>query len=230
MTVDNPSSLSAVTGIPAIARLSARGSRFATFVSMFAFVFSAVSFYETVLKLPSLSVYVTDTLSYNRDPWGGYEVIAVPLTVANSGAHGGAVITFSLDVTNPGTGKSETFSASYFAGPDYFGSADDISQNRHRPKQPFAPIAVAGRSAFSGTILFYPPNGARVEDAIVAPKSDVTMALRTVVPEPRGWLQRWLSTAPDTITLSAGVGDYLPGALLAGESARLRMNRKIPKD
>jgi hypothetical protein len=110
-------------GFPHIARMAARGNRLATLVSAFAFAFSAVSFYETVLKQPNLRVYVTDTLAYTRDPWGGYEVVAVPLTIANSGARDGAVITLELDVNNVDSGKAETFTSAYTADAQYSGGA-----------------------------------------------------------------------------------------------------------
>src|SRR6516225_10542174 len=107
MTAQPDSELSGMAGFPSISRIAAKGTKLATMVSAFAFAFSAVSFYETVLKQPNLRVYVTDTLAYTRDPWGGYEVIAVPLTIANAGARDGAVISLELDVTNLASGKNE---------------------------------------------------------------------------------------------------------------------------
>src|SRR6516225_11174603 len=108
MTAQPDSELSGMAGFPSISRIAAKGTKLATMVSAFAFAFSAVSFYETVLKQANLKVYVTDTLSYTRDPYGGYEVVAVPLTIANSGARDGAVITLELDVKDVESGKSET--------------------------------------------------------------------------------------------------------------------------
>jgi hypothetical protein len=86
MATQPDTTLTGITGFPSISRLASKGTRLATLVSAFAFAFSAVSFYETVLKQAYLKMYVTDTLSYTRDPYGGYEVVALPVTVANSGA------------------------------------------------------------------------------------------------------------------------------------------------
>ena len=41
-----------ITSFPGIARIASRGNRMATLISAFAFAFSGVSFYETVLKRP----------------------------------------------------------------------------------------------------------------------------------------------------------------------------------
>lgn len=61
-------------------------------VSGAAFLASAVSLWESTLKQPQLKLYVTDNIYYTRDPWGSYEVVAVPLTIQNSGARDAAVI------------------------------------------------------------------------------------------------------------------------------------------
>src|SRR5215470_7173458 len=100
MATQADSTLSDMTGFPGISRLAYKGTKLATLVSAFAFAFSSVSFYETVLKQANLKVYVTDTLSYTRDPYGNYEVIALPVTIANSGARDGAVVTLQLTVKN----------------------------------------------------------------------------------------------------------------------------------
>ena len=62
------------------------GNPIVILVSAFALIFSGVSLYETVLKQAHLHVFVPDTIAYTRDPDGGFEVFAVPLTVTNSGA------------------------------------------------------------------------------------------------------------------------------------------------
>ena len=115
-----------MTGFPNVTRLAARGGRVATLVSAFAFAFSAVSFYESVLKRANLKVYVTDTLSYTRDPYGGYEVVALPVAIANSGARDGAVVTLQLTVKNEDTGQVEVLSSSYTADAQYFGGRGGV--------------------------------------------------------------------------------------------------------
>ncbi len=61
-----------------------------TVVSAVALLFSGFSLWESSLKQADLSVYITDTVSYARDvsggydvrQAGGYEVLAVPMTIA----------------------------------------------------------------------------------------------------------------------------------------------------
>ena len=187
-------------GFPHIARMAARGNRLATLVSAFAFAFSAVSFYETVLKQPNLRVYVTDTLAYTRDPWGGYEVVAVPLTIANSGARDGAVITLELDVKNVDTGKAETFTSAYTADAQYFGGSDDVAKRIKRPKLPFAPLSIAGRGAFAGVILFYSEEGSA---KLVEPNSKLELTLRVLTRAADGWLEAMFLAKPARIAMQA---------------------------
>jgi hypothetical protein len=210
-----------MTGFPHIARLAGRGGRLATLVSAFAFAFSAVSFYETVLKQPNLRVYVTDTLAYTRDPWGGYEVIAVPLTIANAGARDGAVINFELDVTNLDSGKSEKFTSAYTADAQYFAGGDDVARRVKRPKLPFAPLAVAGRGAFAGVVLFY--SAEKGSDKLIDGNSKLDMTLRMLTPAADGWLETMLMVKPGRIRMQAQVGTFLPGALLVGDMAPMHL-------
>lgn len=70
------------------------GSRVAAIASAIAVAFSAYSLWETSLKQAELTAYVTGDITYERDttadeyiqPSGGFEVLAVPITIANSGA------------------------------------------------------------------------------------------------------------------------------------------------
>jgi hypothetical protein len=218
--------LSGIGGFPQIARMAGRGNRLATLVSAFAFAFSAVSFYETVLKQPNLRIYVTDTLSYTRDPWGGYEVIAVPITIANSGARDGAVITLELDVKNLDTDKVEKFTSAYTADAQYFGGSDDVSRRIKRPKLPFAPISINGRGAYAGTILFYSPDGR--DQKLIEPNSKVALTLRVLIPAANSWLEAKFEQRPTRIQLRAQVANFLPGALLVGDMARLRLIGDAP--
>lgn len=223
MTITPDPSLSGMSGFPSISRMAAGGGRLATIVSAFAFAFSAVSFYETVLKRPLLKAYVTDTLAYTRDPWGGYEVVAVPVTISNAGAREGAVITLELDVRNLDTGAHETFHSAYTADAQYFAGTDDVSRRIKRPKSPFAPLAVLGRSAFAGTILFYSAEGR--EQKLIEPKSRLALTLRLRTPSPGGWLDHLLASPPQPIEITGDVAPFLPGALLVGDMARIRSAR-----
>jgi hypothetical protein len=135
------------------------GSRVAAIASAIAVVFSAYSLWETSLKQADLSVYATGVISYERDgsasayiqPAGGFEVFAVPITIANSGARDAPVLALQFDVKNPKTGLSARFEATYTADAAYFAST-----GAKRPKTPFSTLVIAGRSSWTGIVLFYP--------------------------------------------------------------------------
>src|SRR5215467_15150394 len=130
-----------------------------TIISATALVFSGFSLWESTLKQAELSVYVTGVVAYERDltadesiqPVGGFEVFAVPITIANGGARDGAVLALQLDVKNPRTGLAARLEGTYTADGAYFANA-----GARRPKTPFSALVIAGRSAWTGTVLFYP--------------------------------------------------------------------------
>jgi len=135
------------------------GKAVATVISGVALLFSGFSLWETSLKQADLNVYVTGVVAYERDltaddyilPAGGFEVFAMPITIANSGARDGAVLALQLDVSNPRTGMTGRFEATYTADGSYFANT-----GTKRPKTPFSALVIAGRSAWTGTVLFYP--------------------------------------------------------------------------
>ena len=217
--------LSGISGFPSLARMAGRSGRLTTLVSAFALAFSAASFYETVLKQARIKVYVTDTISYTRDPYGGYEVFAVPVTIANTGARDGAIVTLTLTVKNLEKGTTETLASEYTADAQYFGGRDDVAARVKRPKQPFAPLAILGRSAWAGTILFYAKEGRGAEDArmLAVPQANLAMTLTVQSPVPDGWLDRTFYAPPETVSLTGKVGVFLPGALYAGDTVRVRL-------
>jgi hypothetical protein len=182
---------------------------------------SGVSLWESTLKQPNIKIYVSENVHYTRDPYGSYEVLAVPVTIANSGARDGAVISLRLDVKNTATGRSETFKSAFIADAQYFGSRDDYAARLKRPKLPFAPLSVAGRGAFTGTVLFYPAEYS--EKKVIDPLAKLEMTLSVVTPPAEGWFERLLATVPAPQMIKAEVPNFLPGALLSGENARLQV-------
>ncbi|MBO0764796.1 MAG: hypothetical protein J2P50_09430 [Hyphomicrobiaceae bacterium] len=181
-------------------------------VSAIALLFSAYSLWETALKQADLSVYVTDAATYTRDPnnddaafqAGGYEVLAVPVTIANDGARDAAVLSLQLDVKNPETGESARFGAAYTVGGEYFAPNRGESSSG-RPRTPFAALVVAGRSAWSGTILFYSEGYWKRE--LIKPKGKVEATLSLLTPAPSGWLERTLGGHPAPVKLVMNVPD-----------------------
>ena len=70
---------------------------------------------------------------------------------ANGGARDAPILALHLDVSNPKTGLTARFEATYTADAAYFAST-----GAKRPKTPFSALVIAGRSAWTGTVLFYP--------------------------------------------------------------------------
>jgi hypothetical protein len=197
------------------------GGWVAAVVSGVALIASGISLWESTLKQPEIRLYVSENIHYTRDPYGSYEVLAVPITIANGGARDGAVISLRLDVKNTTTGQTETFKSAFTADAQYFGSRDDYAARLKRPKLPFAPLSVAGRGAFTGTVLFY--QAEYTEKKLIEPMAKLEMTLSAVTPPAEGWLDRMLIAVPPPVTVTATVPNFLPGALLSGENARLKV-------
>lgn len=133
----------AVSTLPEAA---SQGGKLATLISMFAFVFSGFSLYESTLKQPKLESFVPPVIHYGRDGGGSVELFAIPITVTNDGARAATVLSMELDVTDSAGTTKKYYSA-------YLGEHPRDSSAMNRA---FAPITIAGRDVFSETVRFYP--------------------------------------------------------------------------
>jgi hypothetical protein len=186
-----------------------------------ALIGSVVSMWETTIKQAEVGLHVSDNIYFTRDPWGSYEVLVIPVTLANRGARYGTVLTLSLDVKNLTTNQSKKFKSTYTADANWFGGRDDVTANIRRPKVPFAPVSVAGRGAFTGTLLFYPADDP--EKKVIDANSKIEMTLTAGVLSGNGWLDRLLSAAPPPVTIQAEVADYRVGILMSGYIMALKV-------
>lgn len=189
--------------------------------SIIALVVSGVSLWESVLKQPSLKVYVGESMFYTRDPWGSYEVFVVPITIVNSGAQDGAVTALKLELANAESGVKDNFESAYTADASWFAGTDNVTNRTKRPKAPFSALAIAGRSAWSGTVLFY--SAEFKSQRVAEPHSQVKGQLHVTAARTDGWLDRVMGSTPSPIEVAMSVPNYLPGALLTGDVARLRV-------
>jgi len=195
----------------------------ATAFSGLALLGSGLSLWESTLKQAEIKLYVSDNIFFARDPWGSYEVLIVPVTIANRGARDGAVLSLALDVKNTATNQSKRFKSSYMAEAPYFASRDDVSANQRRPKLPFAPASVAGRSAFTGTVLFYPEDAP--DKKIVESKSKIEMTLSVAVLSQTSLLERILSAPPPApAKLMVEVPEYTVGGMIGGYILPLKVS------
>jgi hypothetical protein len=200
----------------------ARGGFATIIVSGLALLGSLYSMWETTLKQPQIGFYVSENIQYTRDPYGSFEVLAIPLTITNGGARDGAVLSMQLEVKNKANGRAEKFRSAYMADAQYFGSRDDVAQRIKRPKVPFAPLSVSGRSAFSGTVLFYRAEGSN--NNLIESGSELEMTLSLVVPPASNQIDRLLTEVPQPVTIKAEVPSFYPGALYSGENAPLKVS------
>jgi hypothetical protein len=192
MTIPDPS-LSGMTSFPNLARMASRGNRLATIVSAFAFAFSGVSFYETVMKQPQLAAYVPPVLHYGQDGGGDVELFAIPVTIANDGARTGTVLSMDLQARNVKTGVTQRFYSAYFG---------DHPKTAEATPRAFAPLSVQGRSTFSDTIRFYPTG--KVRPLVLDDAGDVefTLTLDTVKPPKSDVLSWFWRTEPKPIVFT----------------------------
>jgi len=204
-----------------------RGSVLSAIVSVFALVFSTISLYQTVLKQPSLQLYVPPVIHYTRDANGNYEVFAIPVTIANHGARDGTVLSVDLDVKKSGDKKAKSFYSAYFVGSDYFATppgfdrTTNVMHRPKRPKAPFAPISVAGRSAYSGTILFYKKFGAFPKMVSDKGTFSLTVKLNTKLDASLGYFDRWWRSKTAPVEFRAVLPFFSESSLLRGETVRL---------
>jgi len=200
------------------------GNTIAILASALALAFSGISLYQTVIKQSRLSMFVPDTISYTRDPEGSFEVFAVPLTVSNSGARDGIVSSVKLEVRNSASGVRQTLEASYFAGSDYFSAKEDPSNNVRRSKTPFAPLSVAGRGSFTGTVLFYARQYEKESVVSGQGRYELQLTAETTPTEALGFLDSLWSTdiAPKQFTYEMPqVSRLFEGRMFSGRSERM---------
>lgn len=123
-----------------------------TLMSLAALLFSGYSLYESALRAPQLSMFVSPRIDYTDPdrPEDVREVFILPVTIANDGARPGTVLAITLEVTNPRSQKKKTF---YAARLGVWGEL---------PLRPFAPVVLSGRQTYSHALQFEPLKGETV--------------------------------------------------------------------
>lgn len=118
-----------------------------TAFSAVAICISCISFYMSTLQGPELEIYVPPTIHYGRDGGGDTELFAIPITITNSGARTGAVLSMELEVQNPKTNTSKRYYSAFLG---------EHPREATTPNRQFAPLSIPGRGVFSETVRFYP--------------------------------------------------------------------------
>lgn len=166
-------------------------------ISTLAFVFSGVSFYESVIKRAALEVYVPPVIHYGRDGGGDTELFAIPVTISNAGARTGTILSMDLEVESLKPGADPKSKRYYSA---YLGEHPRASD---APNKAFAPASIAGRATYSDTIRFYPVGNALPR--LVSETGEYRFTLRlnlAEAAEPGFWENLWRAQVkPVTFTL-----------------------------
>jgi hypothetical protein len=129
--------------------VSGEGGRIAAVVSAIALALSLYSLWESSLKQADLHVFVPPVIQYAA-PYqnSNFEIIAIPVTLANEGAQTGTVLSMELAVTDPRTNQTKRFYSADFG-------RWTMEKTRAGAYQPFAPISLAGRASRTESVLFY---------------------------------------------------------------------------
>jgi hypothetical protein len=187
---------------------SLRG-RAALFISLLSLAFAGWSLFETALRQPAFNVYAGPFWQYGRGSGLDDEVLTVPLTFANNGARPGAIVSLTLTVEQKG-GTSREFVASAVA-------------QSEKDRALFAPISVAGRSAYTASIIFTPKETAASAKAIVAAEGSYTARLTvcTAYNQSFGVFDTYLTFPPPDILASLSLQHFDIGQLLDKQSETL---------
>jgi len=129
---------------------SLEGGKLAAVLSAVALVFSGYSLWETSLKAADVHLFVPPVIQFAA-PYqnSNFEVIAVPVTLANEGARTATVLSMDLAVTDPRTKQTKHFYAADLG-------RWTMERTRSGAYEPFAPLSLAGRSSRTEQVLFYP--------------------------------------------------------------------------
>jgi hypothetical protein len=170
------------------------GGRAATLLSAVAVLFSAFSLWDTSLKSADLRVYVPRVI-YFAAPYQNtnFEVISIPVTIANEGAQSGTVLHMDLAVTDPRTKQTKNFYAAEFG-------VWSMERTRNRSYTGFAPVALEGRSSRTESILFYTRGDDEKPDQMIREVGPYEFTLTVTPAEGRNVFG--MKEAPKPITVS----------------------------
>jgi hypothetical protein len=169
--------------------------RIAAVVSAIALTFSAYSLWDTSLRAPDLRVFVPPVIHYSS-PYqnSNFEMVSIPVTVTNEGARTGTVLAMDLDVTDPRTNETKRFYAADIG-------RWSMERTRSAAYQHFAPVALAGRTSKTETVLFYPKGEAEKPQQVIRDVSTYTFKLTLDVAEVDdfGFLDRFWKRREPTV-------------------------------
>jgi hypothetical protein len=156
----------------------------ATIVSALALVISAFSLYESSFKTAEIETFIPPVIQYARDGGGDIEVFVVPVTITNSGARTGTVLSMQLDVENLKTSSVKRYYSAYLG---------EHEANTDAAGRSFAPLSIPGHATFSDSVRFYPVGNPFPKIAEEAGDFKFTLSLVTAAPQRPDLIDRLLS-------------------------------------
>ncbi len=182
------------------AMLDAVGGRGAVLLSAVALLFSAYSLWDTSLKNANIRIFVPTVLSYSA-PYqnSNFEMIGIPVTIANEGARTGTVLQFELSVTDPRTNQTKRFYSADFG-------RWTMEKTRADAYEPFAPMSLAGRTSRTESVLFYTRGLDEKPEQLIREPGTYSFTLTVVEAEDdRGWFG---SGKPLSVTFERDLINY----------------------
>jgi|GEM_PF-1363340 len=159
--------------------------------SIAALVFSIYSLYETVIKHADLRVYQPPLAYMYRESFR--DVFAIPVTLSNVGTQHGTVLSFDLEVAQPGATTTTKFQSLHFG------------ESHKRNTRLFTPITVAGRSSYTDVVLFY----ALSRGSFVETTGNVKLPLRFKLTLNMDRTTGWFATKEPAAVVFDMTADYI---------------------
>ncbi len=173
-------------------------------VSAVALVFSAYSLWETSLRRPDVRLFVPPVIQY-ASPYqnSNFEMISIPVTLANEGARTGTVLSIGLEVTDPQTNETKRFYAADLG-------RWTMERTRSGAYQQFAPLSLAGRSSRTESVLFYTRGDEEKPAQIIRDVGAYQFKLTLDVAEVDdfGWFDRVWRVAAPSVSFSRALRYY----------------------
>lgn len=176
------------------ARHVTNGGLGATILSGVAVLFSGYSLWESSLKTADVQVFVPRVISYAA-PYQNtnFEMISIPVTLANEGARTGTVLDLDLAVTDPRTKQTKHFYAAELG-------VWSMERTRERAYASFAPLPLAGRTSRTEQVLFYTRGDEEKPEQIIREPGPYTFTLTVRQAEDRGVLG--IEDAKDAVSVT----------------------------
>ncbi|MFA5897951.1 MAG: hypothetical protein WC829_02440 [Hyphomicrobium sp.] len=156
----------------------------ATVISALALVLSAFSLYESSFKTADIEIYIPPVVQYARDGGGDTEVFVVPVTITNSGARTGTVLSMELNVEDLKTKRVKRYYSAFLG---------EHQVDADAPNRSFAPLSIPGHGTFTDTVRFYPVGNPFPKIAEEAGDFKLTLSLVTAAPARPDLIERLLA-------------------------------------